>query len=194
MIKVTTIGPNGISDGTFHIHAEGCRDIKQRKYHRSEKYNETITSVEQLVNDSYADIIDENPDTTWEDYADEFKIFPCVGDVPRLEADREIVVEEPKVETVIEEVEVEKLEIVKTSNYPLGKNQQYVLNQLGIHVEYFKGCDWIWYFHSSTVEVLESLEVRGLVTRYTHAETGMDIWNLSSAGEAVYNNIQEVAA
>lgn len=205
--KVTTIGPNGISDASFHIHAEGCKDIKQRKYHRSEKYNETIVSVEQLVNDSYADIIDENEGSTWEDYKGEFKIYPCVGEVPERTEVEEVEelpnfaptsVEEVPNFQVDEEVPAfsdlvfeEELPKTVNSNYPLGKNQKVVLDYMGDNMEYFKGCGWVWYFHSSTVEVLESLETRGLVERYTHNENGSEIWVITSAGEAVYASLTE---
>lgn len=193
-VQVTTIGPNGIQDASFHIHAQGCQDIRQRKYHRAEKYDEVITSVEDLVETSYSDIIAENEGTTWEDYANEFKIFPCVGDLPYTQAAADIdeilipqsepVIESHTVEEVIEMIEhTEKRKI----NYPLGRNQLAVVDALGNFGEYFKGCDWVWYYHSSTIEVLDGLESRGLVEKYTHREEGYPIWILTEAGHEAFD-------
>lgn len=182
-MKVTTIGPNGHDGATFHVHAEGCRDIKQRKYHRSEKYNEEIDSVREIVEGTYADQIDES-DADWQDYINEFEFFPCVGELP-LEAEvpsfNELVL---PVEDRIEETS-ENVHEVK-GNYPLGKNQKVVLDYMGDHTEYFKGCGWVWYYHSSTIEVLQSLENRGLVERYVHRETGEDVYVITSKGESIY--------
>lgn len=182
-IAVTTIGPNGI-DG-FHIHAEGCRDISQRKYHRSEKYNEMITSMQDLVEGTYSDIIAENEDSTWEDYISEFTVYPCVGELPYEDEAEEVEAEVVEIEEVVED-EVEETTYSVSVGRKLGKNQKYVIAKLGEYGEYYKGAEWCWYFHSSTTEVLESLESRGLVESYTHRETGEKIWTLTPAGEFVY--------
>lgn len=77
MTAVTTIGPNGLTDATFHVHAQGCKDVSQAKYRRSEKYNETAASLQDYTEQAYSDFIGEN-DSTWETYASEIKVFPCV--------------------------------------------------------------------------------------------------------------------
>lgn len=82
-VAVTTLGPNGINDGSFHVHAKGCKDVEnRRRYGRSERYDEMVTSVEQMTLEAYSDHIAEadydNAVVTWEDYAGEFKVFPCV--------------------------------------------------------------------------------------------------------------------
>lgn len=183
-IAVTTIGPNGI-DG-FHIHRAGCKDIKQRKYHRSEKYNEEITSMQNLVEGTYSDIIAENEGSTWEDYISEFTVYPCVGELPHEDE----AVEDEIVKQV--EAEIEAAEEVVEKVYPvangrkLGKNQKYVIAKLGEYGEYYKNCEFVWYYHSSTTEVLESLIARGLVEYYLHRETGEKIWTLTPAGEFIY--------
>jgi len=45
-MKFTVIGPNGIDDAAFHLHAAGCADVSKRKYGRSEKYDIDATDVD----------------------------------------------------------------------------------------------------------------------------------------------------
>lgn len=90
-IAVTTLGPNGINDATFHVHAKGCKDAdNRRRYGRSERYDEMVTSMEQMTLDAYSDHIGEadydDPDVAWTDYRAEFKVFPCVS-IPESAAD-----------------------------------------------------------------------------------------------------------
>lgn len=184
--KVVTIYQGTSNGNSFHVHAEGCPDIKKRKYFKSTKYNETITSVEELVTNSYSDMLEESPSDTWEDYLGEFQIFPCVEKLPYHE--KGVIKSVKSIEGAIEVLKNKQEESKKVKNYKVGKNQQFVLDQLNIHGEYFKKGPWVWYYHSSTVEVLESLEVRGLVERYTHRETGEDIWILTSNGYSLFQD------
>lgn len=67
-------------------------------------------------------------------------------------------------------------------NYPLGKCQKAVLQALSTFEKYFKGCGWVYLYHSDTVETLEGLRRRDLVqvaevdgvTTYTLTEKGKD--------------------
>lgn len=165
MFAITTIGPNGFTDASFHIHEEGCRDIKQRKYFRSEKYNEKITSVEDLVTSTNSDIIEENG-SPWQDYAGEFRIFPCVGDLPFTEA-----------EANSEAIEFESLELHKAPKKVRQNRQAQVMDHLAKHTFWHKGLpaivekDKAW-----TVEVLEALAKKGLVeARFDHKRAGW-VW------------------
>lgn len=90
-IAVTTLGPNGINDASFHVHAKGCKDAdNRRRYGRSERYDEMVTSMEQMTVNTYSDHMAEadyeNPEVSWLDYRSEFKVFPCVS-IPESEAD-----------------------------------------------------------------------------------------------------------
>ena len=79
MPRLTIIGPNLLdqSKGSFHVHNSACRDIS--KYHECEaKYDEDHANLQSIVESVYADIIDEDPDSTWEDLVGEFHIMPCV--------------------------------------------------------------------------------------------------------------------
>jgi hypothetical protein len=85
-IAVTTIGPNGVAQ--LEVHAAGCADLNRPKYRRSERTDETTTSLEALTWSWYQDQIAESDDPeNWESYAREFKVFPCVGHLPHTDAD-----------------------------------------------------------------------------------------------------------
>lgn len=84
-MKVSVIGPNEVVDGfTFHIHAEGCRDISG--YGPLERnWSFDAQSVQHVTEELFSDFIgsDETADddgkyTTWEDYVNEVRFFPCV--------------------------------------------------------------------------------------------------------------------
>ena len=82
-MKVSVLGPNGINDATFHVHAEGCRDIS--RYGRIERpWSFEAESVQHATEVLYSDFIgsDETAHdgeyTTWEDYVSEVRFFPCV--------------------------------------------------------------------------------------------------------------------
>ena len=85
-MRVTICGPNlrDQSKGTFHVHAEGCADLK-RHAHREPEYRDGWTinaeSREAVADEVYADIIDENPDSTAADYVSDFHFFPCCNDL-----------------------------------------------------------------------------------------------------------------
>jgi hypothetical protein len=88
-IEITSIGPNGLKDATFHVHAAGCADIKRgikatgkgevtADYRRAEKNDMIVKSFRDMVEQDYSDIMAENEGSTWEDYTGEYRIFPCV--------------------------------------------------------------------------------------------------------------------
>ena len=83
-MRVSVIGPNGINDATFHIHAEGCRDIS--RYGRIERpWSFDTQSVQHATEVLYSDFIGTEETftagryTTWEDYAHDVRFFPCCG-------------------------------------------------------------------------------------------------------------------
>lgn len=89
-MKVTIYGPNLPSqDETFHVHAAGCADTKRGIYRHIRAggdqggWDIEVTSVRQIVEDVYSDQMAENDDewATWQPYASDFKVFPCV-DLP----------------------------------------------------------------------------------------------------------------
>ena len=85
-MRVTICGPNlrDQSKGQFHVHAEGCADLRRGAIREPEyRHGWTIdaTSREQVADEVYADIIDENPGTTAGDYVSDFHFFPCCADL-----------------------------------------------------------------------------------------------------------------
>lgn len=83
-VKVTIYGPNLPVDGeTFHVHAEGCADLKRGIYptltDHSDGWKITVTNEQALVEAIYCDIISE-AESTWDDpaYRNDIRIFPCV--------------------------------------------------------------------------------------------------------------------
>ncbi len=90
-MKVTVIGPNGINDATFHVHATGCRDINGPKYRwvDDRDWSIDVQSKQELTEILFSDFIGTDETchedgegntiyTTWEDYLSETRIFPCV--------------------------------------------------------------------------------------------------------------------
>ena len=82
-MKLAVIGPNGVSDATFHVHADGCRDIS--RYGRLEReWTFRASSVREAVEEMFSDFIGTEEtftngrETTWEDYVGEVRFFPCV--------------------------------------------------------------------------------------------------------------------
>lgn len=178
-------------NGAIHVHTPECKDLKTRTYHRSDGYVEDVDSKKELVHSWYPPSdFEYDADTEWKGFAD-FKIFPCVGVIPdesySIEEVKQVVEVQEEKGMVFEDLAPE----IKKTNYPLGKNQKVVLDYMGDNMEYFKGTGWVWYYHSSTVEVLESLERRGLVERYTHRDSGIEIWTITEAGIAVYESLSE---
>ena len=79
--SVVIVGPNlqDQSKGSFHVHSEGCRDLHKAVYRFEEiDWVTDVSSVQEIVETIYGSIIEENPDTTWEDYASDIHILPCV--------------------------------------------------------------------------------------------------------------------
>ena len=86
MTKVHVIGPN-LRDNAhvFHVHAEGCADVKRSPLYRSPEFRydrETVTEyadVRAMVDDVYQDQIAESGDPDeGRYYVQDFKVFPCV--------------------------------------------------------------------------------------------------------------------
>jgi hypothetical protein len=82
-VKVSVIGPNGVNDATFHVHADGCRDIS--RYGRIERpWSFDADSIQYATEVMFSDFIGteetfhDNRYTTWEDYVHEIRFFPCV--------------------------------------------------------------------------------------------------------------------
>ena len=84
--EVEVIGPNLHSGGpTFHVHRQGCADIKRdpRGYGYSQykglEWRMSVTRLTEVCDAAY-------PPDEFEcesgDYLDDFKVFPCVGNLP----------------------------------------------------------------------------------------------------------------
>lgn len=65
------------------------------------------------------------------------------------------------------------------SSGKLGVRQVAVLDNLQSHASYFKGCGWVCYSHSETVEVLDSLIKKNLVGSYLDEVSGKLVYELS---------------
>jgi hypothetical protein len=74
-----------VSTGTgIHVHAAGCADLlRSPKYRRLQDnmWDVPDATMKSVVLDVYSCHIEENPGSTWEDYASDFKVFPCAGDL-----------------------------------------------------------------------------------------------------------------
>lgn len=81
MIEVMILGPNLLdqSTGSFHVHRVGCADIKRRypmALRTAESYTMPAECEQEVVESIYADFLDDG--RSWNDYADDVRIFPCV--------------------------------------------------------------------------------------------------------------------
>lgn len=83
---VEVLGPNLHTTGeAFHVHRQGCADIKRdpRGYgysqYRGHEWRMTVTSLTEVCDEAYppGDFQCESGD-----YIDDFKVFPCVGNLP----------------------------------------------------------------------------------------------------------------
>lgn len=78
---VDIIGPNLperlACQGEIHVHAHGCGDVA-RQYGGHHVYTEYHETVRGLVEEFCADLLDEDPNDTWEAYSGEFYLAPCV--------------------------------------------------------------------------------------------------------------------
>lgn len=82
--QLTTVGPN-TPDSMIHVHRAGCADLKRGIYPRLAVYTDTgeFESLQEIVWDFYPpDNFCYDAEGEWEDYAQEFRIFPCVEDLP----------------------------------------------------------------------------------------------------------------
>ncbi len=88
--QLHVLGPNLLGSGTaetFHVHAQGCPDVQRRRLYagREHDWDRTHTyparCLDDIVTAVYADIIAESGDTP-ADYRHDFRLFPCVGDLP----------------------------------------------------------------------------------------------------------------
>lgn len=81
-MRVIVIGPNLPRPeqdlGTFHVHAEGCKDaaLLLRKTGASEGWVIDVESRRDVVEDIYADMIEDPAD--WRAY-DDLHVLPCTG-------------------------------------------------------------------------------------------------------------------
>lgn len=88
-MKVHVMGPNLFpSDGhAFHVHAKDCADLTRKQAYRGREHDTDRTtasdfgSLEQIVLYVYDNGIMEDGES-WLGYKDEFKVFPCVEDLP----------------------------------------------------------------------------------------------------------------
>jgi len=95
-MDVVVLGPNlrDQSKGTFHVHAADCYDLG--KYGPGRQYGGDVypyaephikdASVLEVVTQTYADQIDEEPRDSQAEYirmlVNDFHFFPCVGSLP----------------------------------------------------------------------------------------------------------------
>jgi hypothetical protein len=88
-MRVTIVGPNLPGSlqrqGTFHVHAEGCADLKRGPIRPYAEQGWTIdaTSREDVAEEVYADMIDEHEGdgtvyATAAGYVSDFHFAPCV--------------------------------------------------------------------------------------------------------------------
>ena len=86
-MKLTALGPNGISDATFHVHAAGCRDIARtvRANFCDEPWHFDADTVQAVAETCFGDFIGEDGQT-WELLANDLRFFPCVPFAPAVNA------------------------------------------------------------------------------------------------------------
>lgn len=79
--SVAVLGPNGINDATFHVHAASCADVQKRRYWRSEAHVYQYDDADEAVLDLMGDFVKENDYTDEEGlaaYRQEIRFFPCI--------------------------------------------------------------------------------------------------------------------
>ena len=87
-MQVTIHGPNlhDQSQGTFHVHAAGCRDNhREVRANGSENpWTLEVDSAQAVVEEVYADQIAEAEGewASWEPYLSDFAFYPCVQNLP----------------------------------------------------------------------------------------------------------------
>jgi hypothetical protein len=87
--KLTVLGPNGINDVTFHVHGAGCADISKPRYREARAdgaWDIDADTEREVIETCFGDFIgtdetqnDDGTYTTWEDYANHVRFFPCAG-------------------------------------------------------------------------------------------------------------------
>ncbi len=90
-MRVHIIGPNlpDQSNGSFHVHAEGCADVKRSPLYRGpdfasdRRHTFDVASLVDIVEQTMPDQVAEEGDgfdpLSW---IDDFHILPCVGNLP----------------------------------------------------------------------------------------------------------------
>ena len=79
--SVAVLGPNGIEDAAFHVHAASCRDVLKKRYWRSEGHVYQYDDEDEAILDLMADFVQENEMTDEEGlamYRQEIRFFPCI--------------------------------------------------------------------------------------------------------------------
>jgi hypothetical protein len=90
-MNVCIIGPNLIdqSKGSFHVHRDGCADIRRNPIYRGEDTDwiVDVDSVQEAVEAVYMDIIEEHEEgdgwDTWEAYESDLHFCPCCKGLKR---------------------------------------------------------------------------------------------------------------
>jgi hypothetical protein len=84
--EVEVIGPNLHTRGeSFHVHRQGCADIKRdpKRYGYSQytgmEWRMKVATLTEVCDAVYPP---SDFDCNSGDYLDDFKVFPCVGDLP----------------------------------------------------------------------------------------------------------------
>lgn len=89
-MRVHIIGPNLMCpEGyTFHVHAEGCPDVKRKRLYRwadhawDTEHAYEMDSMQEVVEFMYDGQLSDNADdpewSDWHAYEPDFKWFPCV--------------------------------------------------------------------------------------------------------------------
>lgn len=84
--KIVLVGPNIMQAGTtgFHVHAIGCRDLRQPKYGVAEKETVEVADLEALARYVYSDHIAESPDPSdISAFVGDFTVYPCAKELVR---------------------------------------------------------------------------------------------------------------
>ena len=80
-MKVVIVGPNlrDQSQGAFHVHAQGCGDLRRNPNLREEPHDYVIEAetFEDVAEDVYADHMAENPDLSLDMCVADFHFAPC---------------------------------------------------------------------------------------------------------------------
>lgn len=71
--------------GTIQIHRAGCKDLK-RDARGASVWDIEATTLQEIVEDVFEDMINEDPDQTWEAYAAELDFVNCTKGMLKDEA------------------------------------------------------------------------------------------------------------